>query len=43
MNLDKCMKCSIPLNYCDGITRYKCGREMKDIEKYCVMEERRSL
>lgn len=35
MDYEKCAKCSIPINYCDGMSRYKCGKEEKDIEKHC--------
>ncbi len=34
------MKCSIPLSYCDGLTRYRCGKETKEVEKYCAMEKK---
>ncbi|MDP6612893.1 MAG: hypothetical protein QF673_02610 [Candidatus Hydrothermarchaeota archaeon] len=39
IDFDRCMKCRIPLNYCDGLTRYKCGRETKDVKRYCLMDK----
>ncbi|MEE8402675.1 MAG: hypothetical protein V3R93_02870 [Candidatus Hydrothermarchaeaceae archaeon] len=35
MDYEKCAKCNVPISYCDGMTRYKCGEEKKDIEKHC--------
>lgn len=43
MDFEKCLSCELPLNYCDGLTRYKCGKETKNVEKYCAMEKRKSL
>ncbi len=37
MDYEKCAECSIPISYCDGLTRYKCGKEREDIERYCIL------
>lgn len=39
IDFDRCMKCRIPLSYCDGTTRYKCGKETKDVKRYCIMDK----
>ncbi len=39
IDLDKCARCDIPINYCDGMTRYKCGKDEADVEKYCRFQE----
>ncbi len=37
IDFEKCLKCRLPLNYCDGLTRYKCGREA-NVKRHCVMD-----
>jgi hypothetical protein len=35
---EKCSECDIPVSYCDGLTRYKCGKK-KDVEEFCILED----
>ena len=39
MDTSKCENCPIPVNYCDGLTRYKCGEETEEVEKFCIYEK----
>lgn len=39
MDYEKCAECKIPINYCDGMTRYKCGKERKDLKSYCIFQD----
>jgi len=38
VDFKKCEECSIPVSYCDGVTRYKCGSRRKDVKAYCRYE-----
>jgi hypothetical protein len=35
MDFEKCEECNIPVSYCDGMTRYKCGKKKGDVGKFC--------
>lgn len=39
MDYEKCAKCTVPISYCDGMTRYKCGTERKDVKRYCKYQD----
>jgi hypothetical protein len=39
IDYEKCSKCDISLNHCDGITRYKCGTKRKDVKKHCILKD----
>ncbi|WP_457556388.1 hypothetical protein [Candidatus Pyrohabitans sp.] len=38
MDLEKCENCPIPISHCDGMTRYKCGTERKDVQGHCIYD-----
>lgn len=35
MDYEKCTQCNMPVSYCDGMTRYKCGEKKDDVVKFC--------
>ncbi len=39
IDIEKCQNCPIPISYCDGMTRFKCGYERKDVKRYCVYDK----
>jgi hypothetical protein len=38
MDFEKCAECNMPVSYCDGMTRYKCGEKKGEVEKYCIFD-----
>ncbi len=38
VDLEKCENCPIPISHCDGMTRYKCGTERKDVQGHCIYD-----
>ncbi|GBE54790.1 hypothetical protein BMS3Bbin15_00951 [archaeon BMS3Bbin15] len=38
MDYTKCENCNVPVSHCDGMTRYKCGEEKKEVKKFCVYD-----
>jgi hypothetical protein len=43
VDFEKCENCSIPVSYCDGTTRYKCGTRQKDVAGLCKYGEQGQL
>ena len=39
VDYEKCEKCTMPVSYCDGTTRYKCGSRKDDVGSHCTSGE----